>query len=339
MMDTQTTVQYPRPGIVAGTPRAIMVVGAGRSGTSALTRGVQALGVELGDKLKPGTRKNAKGFFEDMDLIEIDYRLRDHFAIKRSGAGVDVIAEEQMQTPQLQSLHDDAVTIIRERFSRYPVWGFKSGGMTSFLPFWEDVFRAAGQAVSFVMAVRNPLSVARSRAKLSPWRGIQERSDLEWLARMVPYFRRLARYPYVVVDYDRLMIDPRRELQRIATRLSLPLDEASMQAGIDAYCSEFLNPDLRHHVFSDEELASHPRLNPMTRDAYRIMYKLATDQVDPNDPALWDEWQRIEEGFELMLPLLRYITELDKELGRNRGLPRFIRKTMDNWRRNHPRNS
>ncbi len=60
----------------------IAVVGAGRSGTSATARAVGALGVELGDRLKPGTRKNAKGFFEDEDLLDINYRLRDHFGIK-----------------------------------------------------------------------------------------------------------------------------------------------------------------------------------------------------------------------------------------------------------------
>ena len=42
---------------------AIVIVGVGRSGTSAITRGVQALGVELGGHLRPGGGKNPTGFF------------------------------------------------------------------------------------------------------------------------------------------------------------------------------------------------------------------------------------------------------------------------------------
>ena len=57
-------------------PRAIVVLGAGRSGTSAITRGLQTLGVELGDQLRPGGGKNPTGFFEDESLMKINKRLR-----------------------------------------------------------------------------------------------------------------------------------------------------------------------------------------------------------------------------------------------------------------------
>ena len=60
----------------ASRSRAIFVVGAGRSGTSAITRGLQALGVELGDRLKAPTDKNPTGFFEDRDLLRIAKRMR-----------------------------------------------------------------------------------------------------------------------------------------------------------------------------------------------------------------------------------------------------------------------
>ena len=51
------------------------------------------------------------------------------------------------------------------------------------------VFHSLDLDVRYVLAVRNPLSVARSRAKLNPQRGTQEKSDLEWLVNVVPYFR------------------------------------------------------------------------------------------------------------------------------------------------------
>ena len=59
--------------------KAIVVLGPGRSGTSALTRAVAALGVELGGNLKAGTSKNARGFFEDLDILELNYDLHEAF--------------------------------------------------------------------------------------------------------------------------------------------------------------------------------------------------------------------------------------------------------------------
>src|ERR1700740_1780941 len=57
--------------------RAVVVLGVGRSGTSALTRGLGALGVELGDKLRGAALlKNPTGFYEDTDLLRINKRLK-----------------------------------------------------------------------------------------------------------------------------------------------------------------------------------------------------------------------------------------------------------------------
>lgn len=47
-----------------------------RSGTSAITRGLQVLGVELGDRLLPLIEgDNAKGFWEDIDLNALNIEI------------------------------------------------------------------------------------------------------------------------------------------------------------------------------------------------------------------------------------------------------------------------
>ena len=56
----------PGGGLVNGVPVLILVTGHHRSGTSATAGSLQALGVELGDKLMPPARDNPKGFFEDL---------------------------------------------------------------------------------------------------------------------------------------------------------------------------------------------------------------------------------------------------------------------------------
>lgn len=150
------------------------------------------------------------------------------------------------------------------------------------------VFHSLDLDVRYVMAVRNPISVARSRAKLDPYRGTQEQSDLEWLVNVVPYFREVKERPFVVVDYDLVMAAHGVQLERIAIALDLPITAAT-KAAIQACADQFLKPDLRHSHFTNEDLDKNPRVNRLTRDAYRWLYRLATDEVDPHSPELWQD--------------------------------------------------
>ena len=51
----------------------VVVLGMHRSGTSAVTRGLMVMGVELGDHLMPPVPDdNEKGFFEEIDVNAIN---------------------------------------------------------------------------------------------------------------------------------------------------------------------------------------------------------------------------------------------------------------------------
>jgi len=52
--------------------QAILIVGMHRSGTSVLARGLQALGVSIGDNLLPGNEWNPKGYFEHADIVGLN---------------------------------------------------------------------------------------------------------------------------------------------------------------------------------------------------------------------------------------------------------------------------
>ena len=158
-------------------PRAIVVLGAGRSGTSAITRGLQTLGVELGDQLRPGGGKNPTGFFEDESLMKINKRLRKALGLRAES--VSLIEPHQWQTPTVQAFEQEAKETIRRRFGAYSLWGYKYAGTLRLLPFWRMVFHSLDLDVRYVMAVRNPISVAQSRAKLnSAWHPREKRPGM-----------------------------------------------------------------------------------------------------------------------------------------------------------------
>src|SRR5262245_21908830 len=315
--------------------RFIVVLGAGRSGTSTITRGLQALGVELGDQLRPGGGKNPLGFFEDEGLLKLNKRLRTALGLRADS--VSLIQPHQWQTPAVQRLAQEAQETIRRRFGRYSLPGYKFAGTLRVLPFWRRVFQELDLDVRYVMAVRNPVSVARSRAQLNPRRGVQEKSDLEWLVNVVPYFRAVRERPFVVVDYDLVMADAVTQLERIATALDLPLTAATT-AGIQEYAKQFLHADLRHYRFTEEDLIKNSQVNSLTRDAYLWLHRLATDSVEPDSPEVWHDWEQIENALSAQAPLLRYVDQLEAELRRARrsvmGPLQLIPQAWLNMRKN-----
>jgi hypothetical protein len=292
--------------------RAVVVLGVGRSGTSAITRGLGALGVELGDKLRGATvLKNPTGFYEDTDLLRINKRLKRILDVR--GESVRLLEPDWWKQPAVEQLQADAIAIVRQRFGSSPLWGYKYARTLRFMPFWTAVFAAAEIDTRYLMAIRNPLSVARSRARLDPWRGTQEQSDLEWLVNVVPYFRQVRERPFVVTDFDLFMADPATQLQRVARGLELPLT-AEVQASVQAFGADFLDPSLRHSRHGADDLERDARVNDLTRTAYRWLYRLATDAVDPAATAIWQDWQGIEEQVGALAPVLRHIDHVADNL-------------------------
>src|SRR5262245_65602947 len=102
-VDPTTPVEVFRPE----GQRAIIVLGVGRSGTSAITRGLGALGVDLGDKLRSATLlKNPTGFYEDTDLLRINKRLKSILDIR--GESVRLLEPEWWKQPAVEQLQAEA---------------------------------------------------------------------------------------------------------------------------------------------------------------------------------------------------------------------------------------
>jgi hypothetical protein len=296
--------------------RVVAVVGAGRSGTSAIARAVQAVGVDLGDRLRRGRGKNPTGFFEDRHLRAITNRLKRALGIR--GPSVRLLAPPEFETPAVRALRAEAVDTIRRRFGACRVWGFKHGRTLRLLPFWLAVFGDLGLESGYVVAIRNPLSVARSRARLDVRRGEQAKSDLEWLVSIVPHLRLVRDRPIVVIDYDLLMAAPLAQLERLAARLGMPVTEET-RASFGVFATDFLAPEIRHSHFTAEDLSRAPDINPLVRDAYRWLHRLATDAIDQRDAGLWQEWQRFEDALAALGPILDYVDRVEEDARRARA--------------------
>jgi hypothetical protein len=275
---------------MAAGSRAIVVLGMHRSGTSAVARGLQALGVYLGDDFLDAQPENPTGYWEDRGIVELNER-----ALKTLHLGWDSIApieRRQFGGWSMWRLRREARRYLRRHFTPAPLWGFKDPRTIRLLPFWSTVLNECDIDGAYLLAIRNPSSVA---ASLHARQGTDvEMAQRLWLVNVVPFLDEIGGKPLVVVDYDRLMLDPRGQLERVARGLGVN-DFAALD--VERFANEFLDARLRHTVFSLDEIDATSEPGRLTRDAYGLLYELADDRRKA-DSNFWAAWSIVASSFD-----------------------------------------
>ena len=265
---------------------SICVLGMHRSGTSALAGLLSMLGVEFGRNLmKPGD-DNPKGFYEHNEIVGCHVSMLEALEsyyddILPLPAGWEKRRETIMHREHLRRL-------IFNEFAGKPLWGFKDPRVCRLLPMWFPLFDELGTAAKFVLMVRNPDEIARSMCV----RGGHSYNQILLVAlqHMLEFERHTRGRPRVVVSFDGLMADWRRELDRVARVLDVRLPV--QMAANDPRVSVFLDPALRHHVgAASAETAvamrgADPRFAEWVYKAYETLLASATDSVAINETTL-----------------------------------------------------
>jgi hypothetical protein len=276
--------------------RAVLVLGMHRSGTSALARGLQMLGVYLGNDFISPKPDNPTGYWEDRNIYEINERLLAVFGLKWEE--VALIDDARWDAPEVEPLRIEAVKYLRSQFVSHPLWGFKDPRTIRLLPFWSSVLRSLDVDESYLLVIRNPRSVANSLIRRHGMEAVT--AHLLWLVYVVPNLSMIANRPFIVADYDLVMANPRQELERIARGLKIPLTDTS-KAEIDRFVCDFLDPNLRHSYFNVSDFELDLNLPPLTREAYLWLRSLATDQTANDSPRFWEAWENCRKAVERLV--------------------------------------
>jgi hypothetical protein len=276
--------------------RAVLVLGMHRSGTSALARGLQMLGVYLGNDFISPKPDNPTGYWEDRNIYEINERLLAVFGLKWEE--VALIDDARWDAPEVEPLRIEAVKYLRSQFVSHPLWGFKDPRTIRLLPFWSSVLRSLDVDESYLLVIRNPRSVANSLIRRHGMEAVT--AHLLWLVYVVPNLSMIANRPFIVADYDLVMANPRQELERIARGLTIPSTDTS-KAEIDRFVCDFLDPNLRHSYFNVSDFELDLNLPPLTREAYLWLRSLATDQTANDSPRFWEAWENCRKAVERLV--------------------------------------
>ncbi len=287
-----------------------VVLGMARSGTSAITRGLQALGVDLGEQLTPGGKWNPTGFWEDHDIV---YKINGKIfsTLQFAPYGIQRLEPELQLSEALDAVRSSALTLLNERFATTNHWGFKDPSTVKTLTFWQALFTTANIQDHYIIALRNPLAAAQSYQKLT---GTPlEVGLLLWLMHLLPAIDDTHGRKRIVVSYELLLQQPQAELTRMQKNLALT--SLCNQDNIDAYVNEFLDKDLHHYAFDNRDLKLHPAaaVTPLCAQAYEFLLRLARDEIQFDSEEFFSLWQEIKTELEKIYPIYCYIDMLLKQ--------------------------
>ncbi len=251
-------------------PRALLVLGMHRSGTSATAGVCHLLGVEFGSRLLPPAPDNDEGFWEQEDVLHVHEELLA--AIGSAWDDVRALPEDWLNHPATATYREKITGILGPKFSDSPLWCVKDPRMCRLVPFWLAVLRDLGCEPRFLLVGRNPLEVAGSLATRNSIPA--PKSQLLWLRHLIDAERDTRGHPRAFITYDALLQDWRRAMSRASRELGFtwPRSISAVAPKVD----RFLHARMQHQKVDDVIVETDSHLSRWIRDAYRG-FKAAQD--------------------------------------------------------------
>jgi hypothetical protein len=265
---TETSfIQTAAPATVAQT---VLVLGMHRSGTSALSRVLNLMGLDLGSDLMPAAPDNNEtGFWEHRVLQWINQRTFE--SLGREWDSVLPLPDGWMDQPQIEGFRSELKEVIQREFGKSALWGLKDPRVCFMLPFWGPLLREMNCEARCVLIFRNPIEVARSLEKRD--RLPTSQSYLMWLRSLAEAEHGSRGLPRTMAMYESLLADWKGLVQRIGRDLKIawpiPIEDAT------AAVEEFLQPSLRHHQINDGQVFDDAKVPELVRRGYAAVLAAA----------------------------------------------------------------
>jgi len=248
--------------------KAVCILGMHRSGTSAITRAVNLLGVFLGEEkdIMSPLEDNPLGFWERDDVVDLHERILSHF--KRPWDTPLSLPDGWHLSEEAGPFRNELLTLVKNNFSGKKLWGWKDPRTCLTLELWKDVLRELDIELACLFAVRNPLDVARSLEKRDGFS--RDKAFGIWFNYNVAALKATSGLPRVFISYDRFLEDWETELKRCAAGLGVPWpgDDTPLKEEMKT----FIRPGLRHSKSGVRELEEANSPEPVIE-----LYELLTD--------------------------------------------------------------
>jgi glycosyltransferase involved in cell wall biosynthesis len=295
-------------------PICILVLGMHRSGTSALTRCLNLVGMDLGSHLLSPKNMNAKGFWEHADAVRINDELLE--ALGLLWHSLDPLPDGWLTSAAADAARAEIRVIVQRDFDGVPLWGLKDPRLCRLAPLWIEVLQEIGVKVVSVFMMRSPLEVGQSlhhTHRLSVPHGV-----LLWMQHLQESVFAAHSIPRVMVDYEHLLSEPSEVVSKIGRELRLvwPIPPSERLEAIAA----FLDVGLRTQRKSVSAEQAPPLVTELVQACDAI--------VDNPSPAQWLHLTTILARVKEQIRTLHYLGTTEGFV--DRGLA-ILRAELTGW--------
>lgn len=300
-----------------GKKRLIVVLGMHRSGTSAITRGLQVMGIDLGNNLIPAVEGvNDKGFWEDSDINAFNHELL--ISLGNDWHHVAPIKSSDIETLLKSCYFTRAVELLRQKVDKNTIFGFKDPRVAKLLPFWKEVFTYCQFDTRCILVIRHPLSVTKSLNKRDSFDA--EKSYLLWLGHVIESLSGSMGLQRALVDYDKLMKSPELEIDRISRQLDFKVDYDELHN----YAVQFLDKGLQHTIHDLSELSLDDACPLLVHEIYTKLLEVASGEMNLDDPVLYRLTEQWVVEFQRLKPALALVDRyFSKDLVNNQIIAKY----------------
>lgn len=226
--------------------KAIIVLGMHRSGTSAIMRVVNLLGVDIGDDLLEAGPDNLSGFWEHTEIFRLHGRILK--LLNRSWHDIRPLPEKWWKNDEILMVKDQIIDVIKKDFSEAEIWGVKDPRMCKLLPLWNLIFEELNIKPYFIHIIRNPYEVKASLGKRNEFP--VSKSLLLWLEHILEAEKDTRGHPRIFITYDQLLENWSLTVDMISEKFGIKWPEK--MSDISDKIDDFLSPVLRHHNLKAE---------------------------------------------------------------------------------------
>ena len=258
-----------------------VVLGMHRSGTSAMTRALQVLGISTGESLIPLGADNPKGFFEDAHVNALNIAMMRYLG--QEWDSIAPFSESDATVLKGEGFASTALALLTDRLAKYPMFALKDPRIAKLMPFWSSIFDSLDSETYYILMFRNPRSVKDSLMTRNGLLG--EQSYLMWLQYIITSLLYTSGHNRLLVNYDDLIDAPAQVLNRIAEQLGLTVNQQELHI----FERQFLETSLRHTVYDSTELLQDEDAPRLVSDVFESLLSINASQGTLDDSSFLKE--------------------------------------------------
>jgi hypothetical protein len=223
----------------------VVVLGAGRSGTSLLMQIMAGFGLQVSGNLIPANVSNPEGFYEHTEFKDIQTELYSclntttFMPLPEGWLGTNCAKVAKTM------LHQVLVRLLEENSG---IFGIKDPRISTFLPLWTRLFNPLRVKPNYILAVRGPRSVVSSF--------IRQYNDTGYIAELTWLLRTLEALEYTAADcfivhYEDWFSNPETLARELLDYIGL---DNTFKGNLSEVLTNTIKPNLNRASRDDNEI-------------------------------------------------------------------------------------